>query len=86
MELISYAEFGRLRLKPFCPTHELYGQDIDEHGAFVTEEIRGVWFARWRGRPDELFVITVDLDDCSTDVAPRLFPRIGLQLELGLFS
>ena len=84
MQLVPYSEFGRLRLRPFCPDDELYDEDVDEHGDFIKEEIRGVWFARWRKRPDELFVITVHLDDCSTDVAPLLFPKIRLKLEAGI--
>lgn len=84
MQLASYKQFGRLRLRPFCPSDELYGEDIDEHGQFILEQIRGAWFARWRKRPDELFVITLHLNDCSTDIAPLLFPVLGLRLEAGL--
>jgi hypothetical protein len=83
MELAPYSEFGRLRLKEFCPEDKLYNEDIDEHGVFIKEEIRGVWFARWRKRPDELFVITVHLDDCSTNVVRLLFPKLGLELMPG---
>jgi hypothetical protein len=84
MQLVPYSEFGSLRLRPFCPGDDLYGEDLDEHGQFIKEEIRGVWFARWRKRPDELFVVTVHMDDCSTDVSPLLFPKMGLLLERGL--
>lgn len=84
MRLAPYTEFARLRLKPLCSGDELYDEDMDEHGTFIKEEIRGVWFARWRKRPDELFVMTVHLDDCSTDEAPLVFPKLGLSLRAGL--
>ncbi len=29
MELVSYKEFGRLRLGPFCPYDDLYEEDTD---------------------------------------------------------
>src|SRR5262245_10875266 len=84
MELIPYPQFARLRLKPYAPTDDCYDEDVDEHGQFVKEEIRGIVFARLRKRPNELFIATVDLLDFTTDVGPPFFKDIKLNLEAGL--
>ena len=84
MELIDYSVFGSLRLKPFCRDGVLYDESEDELGRFIREEVRGIWFARLLSDPAELYVITMNIDDCSAEIATVVFSWIGLRLEEGL--
>ena len=86
MQLIPHQQFGRLRLRPYCPDDATYSEGIDEHGQFITEQIRGAVFARWRKKPDELVMAEITLNDCSTSVGPTFFSAIGLNLEPELSS
>ena len=84
MRLVPYEEFGKLRLRRFCPGDELYYECDDEHGVFIREEIRGAVFARLRKRRKELVIIDLSLNDYSTNVGPPVFSAIGLDLESGI--
>lgn len=95
--LVSYEEFGRLRLRPFCPDDETYKEEnLETHkeevleknrGRFILEKIyRDINFWLWSGRPDELAVISIGSADFiwPRDIATPILEAIRLELEGGL--
>ena len=68
--MIAHNDFSRLRLREFCASDALYSGESDEHGEFIFESIRGIYFGRPVVRLDETFLIDVDLLDYSTDAGP----------------
>ncbi|HXI73605.1 MAG TPA: hypothetical protein VNN22_24950 [Verrucomicrobiae bacterium] len=91
IKLVSYEEFGRLRLRPFCSKDDFYKESILKYsqGHFIEERTDGVAFWRWFKQPDELAVIgigSVGLPSTGwvKHIAPLVLPAIGLKLEDGL--
>jgi len=78
--MIAHDEFSRLRLREFCKGDDLYAEEPDEHGEFICESIRGIHFARPVPRPEDTFIIDIDLLDHSTDAGPAILARLGIPL------
>src|SRR4051812_22320673 len=76
--MIAYNDFSKLRLREFCAQDPLYSDVTDEHGQFICESIRGIFFGRPVTHPDETFLIDVDFLDYSTNVGPQVFARLGM--------
>src|SRR5262245_62089474 len=78
--MIRHAEFGALRLKPFCKGDSLYADEDDEHGDLIVESIRGIEFSRHARAKSGTLLIYIDLLDHSTDVGPAILLHLGLPL------
>lgn len=91
MKLVSYEEFGRVRLRSFCSKGDFYKESILKYsqGHFIEERTDGITFWRWSRQPDELAVIgigSVGLPSTGwvKHIAPSVLSAIGLKLEDGL--
>jgi len=87
MELISYNEFGRLRLREFC------GDEVEESGFpdwewmdghWFRENIGFTWFGRLSDMPDETGSLEIYHCELTDDVLARIFALLGLPLSMGL--
>lgn len=96
MKLVSYEEFGRLRLRPFCPKDDFCGESIveDSHCDVIAERIlvkncSAIDFVRSSKRPDELALVGIYPESWesigwASNVARSILAAIGLGLEQGL--
>jgi hypothetical protein len=78
--MISLKEFKKLRLRPFCLTDQLYSEEREEHGDYVVESVRGVWFFRPTQEDDDTCTISLDFRDNSTDCCDAILAALGLSL------
>lgn len=91
MKLLSYEEFGRLRLRQFCPKDDPSRQLTEEkgHSHFIQEKIGNVVFKRWFKRPDELAAVGIWADGVPSsgwpwNIVQSVLSVIGLRLQAGL--
>jgi hypothetical protein len=87
MELISYGEFGRLRLREFC------GDEVTESDYHECEWMGGWWYSdfvgfTWFGRlddmPKETGGLEVSLSELPENVSSRILDTIHLPLRAGM--
>jgi hypothetical protein len=87
MEMISYSEFGRLRLRDFC------GDEVAESNIPDWEWMGGLWFGdavgfTWFGRlhdaPKETGGLEVDLAELPEHVWSRILDSLHLPLRAGM--
>lgn len=82
MGLISYADFGKLRLFHWFP-NDGFLEDQDSWYGLINEGVRGIHFMRSMARPDETFHVHIDLLDCPLEVRDRILETIRLPVKAG---
>ena len=82
MKLISYADFGKLRLSHWFPNEEFL-EDQDSWYGLINEGVRGIHFMRSLAQPNETFHIHIDLLDCPFEVRDQILEIIRLPVKPG---
>jgi hypothetical protein len=78
--MIPLSEFQKLRLRPFCAADHLYCEECDEHGDYIVESIRGIWFFRPTRADKITCTISLDFRDNSTDCCDEILSALELPL------
>jgi len=87
MELISYNEFGRLRLREFCGDEVAESEyaDCEWMGShWYSDGIGFTWFGRLHDMPQETGGLEVALLDIPEPVWSRIFASLHLPLRAGM--
>ncbi|WP_069963057.1 hypothetical protein [Lacunisphaera limnophila] len=78
--MISIPQLAELRLRQFCPEDALYSEEPEEHGEFLVESIRGIWFLRPVSDPQATCTASIDFDDVSTDCGHAILSALSLTI------
>lgn len=87
MELISYSEFGRLRLRDFCGEEvaESDSPDWEWMGSqWYCQSVGFTWFGCLHDMPNETGGLEVDFGELPESVWRRIFETIHLPLSAGM--
>jgi hypothetical protein len=87
MELITYTDFGRLRLRNFCGD-EVAGSDTPDwewmDGQWNCDSVGFTWFGRLHDMPNETGGLEVDLADLPEPVSARILESLHLPSRAGM--
>lgn len=87
MEMISYSEFGRLRLRDFCGDEVSESESPDWEwmgGQWYCDGVGFTWFGCLNDKPKETGGLEVDLTELPERVSSRIFESLHLPLRAGM--
>ena len=87
MEMISYGEFGRLRLRDFCGDEVAESESPDWEwmgGQWYCDGVGFTWFGRLHDMPKETGGLEVDLAELPERVWSRILESLHLPLRAGM--